>query len=380
MLYGYFVYHFSPHFLDIICFIEINTVKLIVASIILFRLHKFATTTIWTSPRQAVRKLVSAVVTNLRHFIHYFLNCSLVFKVLLSYPAYYVFKTACAKQLINSKQPSAEAFIGRENNSCKWEECEVPLSIRDLTIGVMVGLVIGLVLGYAITGPNNSKLEQQIDQLESRVIDLQDQLESKDNQISDLQSQIEDKNTQINSLQYQIADLQSEIEDLQNQLTSKDNQILELQNQLADKETEISDLHNQISILQDQLDELQSQLRILNAPVSSFTTINDLKITIATHKHVYSYKEPVSGNVTVYYLNGTAFKGSFIIYIECLGDGSGGTSSFPVEGYGEFHVKSPAFMYGPGKYQIGISTLFDAEGFIIENRINLFPYVEVEAK
>ena len=34
MLYGYFVYpfSFSPHFFDIICFIEINTVKLIVVS------------------------------------------------------------------------------------------------------------------------------------------------------------------------------------------------------------------------------------------------------------------------------------------------------------------------------------------------------------
>ena len=203
-------------------------------------------------------------------------------------------------------------------------ECEVPLSIRDLTIGVMVGLVIGLVLGYAITRPNNSKLEQQIDQLESRVKDLQDQLESKDNQISDLQSQF--------------------------------------------------------SILQDQVDELQSQLKLLNAPVSSFTTINDLKITIATHKHVYSYKEPVSGNVTVYYLNGTAFKGSFVIYIELLGDGMTSGMTFPVEGYGEFHVKTPTFRFGPGKYRIGILVLYDAEGFIIENRINLFPYVEVEAK
>ena len=256
----------------------------------------------------------------------------------------------------------------------------MPLSIRDLTIGVMVGLVIGLVLGYAITGPNNSKLEQQIDQLESRVIDLQDQLESKDNQISDLQSQIEDKNTQINTLQDQMADLQSQIGELQNQLTSKNNQILELQNQLADKETEISDLQSQISILQDQVDELQSQLKLLNAPVSSFTTINDLKITIATHKHVYSYKEPVSGNVTVYYLNGTAFKGSFVIYIELLGDGMTSGMTFPVEGYGEFHVKTPTFRFGPGKYRIGILVLYDAEGFIIENRINLFPYVEVEAK
>ena len=202
----------------------------------------------------------------------------------------------------------------------------------------MAGLVIGLILGYAITGSNTSKLEQQIGQLEERV------------------------------------------KDLRNQLTSKDNRILGLQNQLADKETEISDLHNQISILQDQLDELQSQLRILNAPVSSFTTINDLEITITTHKNIYSYKEPISGNVTVYHLNGTAFKGSFSIYIERLEDGMSTTSDFPVEGYGEFHVKSPAFRYGPGKYRIGIAGLLDAEGFIVENRINLFPYVEVEAK
>jgi len=210
--------------------------------------------------------------------------------------------------------------------------------MKNIAIGFIAGLVIGLIFGYAITGSNTSKLEQQIGQLEEQV------------------------------------------KDLQNQLTSKDNQNLELQNQLADKETEISDLQSQISILQNQLGELQSQLKLLNAPVSNFTTINDLKITIATHKNVYSYKEPISGNVTVYYLNGTAFKGRFVIYIERLEDGMSTTSDFPVEGYGEFHVKSPAFRYGPGKYRIGISVLYDAEGFIIAHSLDLFPYVEVEAK
>ena len=217
--------------------------------------------------------------------------------------------------------------------------------MKNIKIGFIVGLVIGIILGCAITGSNTSKLEQQISQLEEQV------------------------------------------KDLQNQLTSKDNQILELQNQLTDKETEISNLQNQISILKSQLaektkqlDELQSQLKILNAPISNFTTINDLKITITTHKHIYSYKEPISGNVTVYYLNGTAFKGTFVIYIERLERGSLQGMTFPVEGYGEFHVKSPAFMYGPGKYRIGILALYDAEGFVIAHGPDYFPYVEVEAK
>jgi len=88
----------------------------------------------------------------------------------------------------------------------------------------------------------------------------------------------------------------------------------------------------------------------------------------------------ISGNVTVHHLNGTAFKGSFSIRIKCLEDGTASGWTFPVEGYDEFHVKSPAFMCGSEKYQIGISALFDAEGLIIESGINLFPYVEVEAK
>jgi len=216
---------------------------------------------------------------------------------------------------------------------------------RSLTAGVIIGLVIGLILGYAITGSNTSKLEQQIGQLEEQV------------------------------------------KDLQNQLTSKYNQILELQNQLADKETEISNLQNQISILKSQLaekikqiDELQSQLKILNAPISNFTTINDLEITITTHKHVYIYKEPISGNVTIYYINGTAFKGSFSIYIERLEGGMVSGHTFPVDGYGEFYVKTPAFSYGPGKYRIGILVLYDAEGFVIAHSRDYFPYVKVEAK
>jgi hypothetical protein len=131
-----------------------------------------------------------------------------------------------------------------------------------------------------------------------------------------------------------------------------------------------------------QYEDLLFHFNLLNNPASNFTTVNDLNITLAVHHTTYYYKDPVSGNVTITYLNGTAFKGIFVIYVLPQFGRHGMTtySGLEINVFTEFYISSPVFLYGPGNYTIGISNLYTADGYMIESRWAIFPSVTVEAK
>jgi len=226
---------------------------------------------------------------------------------------------------------------------------------RVLVVALFIGLVIGFGIGYVVAPQG-----VDITELEQRVSDLEGQINGKNNQIATLQSQLSEKDELIS--------------EQQSQLTQKDNQIQGLQEQ-------ISDLNQSYQELQEDYEKLLNDYKMLNAPVSNFTSVGDLDFTIATHQRIYSYNDPISGNTTIYYHNGTAFKGTFSIYIEQLGGPMGSGWTFYVDGRGEFYKGSPAFLYGPGTYQIGLSVLYDSEGYMIatSNEIGHI-YVTVEAK
>ena len=220
---------------------------------------------------------------------------------------------------------------------------------------LFIGIVIGLGIDYVV-----APQDVDIAELEQRI--------------SDLEGQITDKNDQITTLQAQLSDKDELISEQQSQLTQKDGQVQGLQEQ-------ISALNQSYQELQIVYEELLNDYKILNAPISNFTSLGDLDFTIATHQSIYSYKDPISGNVTIYYHNGTAFKGTFLIYINQLGGSMSSGYNTYVDGYGEFYVKSPAFLPGPGIYQIGLALLYDSEGYIIVSGEEIrHIYVTVEAK
>ncbi len=119
----------------------------------------------------------------------------------------------------------------------------------------------------------------------------------------------------------------------------------------------------------------------IHKPVSNFTTVKDLNITLTIDRTIYYYKDSVSGNVTITYLNGTAFRGEFILYIRHLTkELMSTTAGIAIDGFTKFYLSPPVFQFGPGNYTIGISSLSTADGYIIESRWQVFPSVQVEAK
>ena len=229
---------------------------------------------------------------------------------------------------------------------------------KALVVALFTGLVIGLAIGYAFF---------EVMPQEGYWVSLQglqDRIAELEQQISDLDN---DRIEQITALL--------------SQLNEKDDQVQELQEQVDDLIAQIANLNQSYQELQADYEDLLNDYNMLNAPISNFTSVGDLDFTIATHQHIYSYKDPFSGNVTIYYHNGTAFKGTFSIAIKQVGGPGGSGWSSEVNGYGDFYVKPPAFLYGPGTYRIGLCTLWDSEGYMIatSNEIGHI-YVTVEAK
>jgi len=190
--------------------------------------------------------------------------------------------------------------------------------------------------------------------------------------------------------QAQISDLKSDVSNLQSELsilTTNYNNLNTTYNDLAVNYSElVSDYENLSEIyveLSQQYEDLLFHYNLINGPASNFTTIKDLQITFTTSRTTYFYEDPVSGNATIKYLNGTAFRGSFSIIIAFIGGGSLSVGErFHLEnGFAEFSYGPPAFIYGPGTYLIKLAWIYTGDGFIVAdpNTAGL-PEVQVEAK
>jgi len=80
-------------------------------------------------------------------------------------------------------------------------------------------------------------------------------------------------------------------------------------------------------------------------PTSSFTSINDLEITLTTEKTIYNYTEPIRGTVTIYYKTGEPFKGTvqFSLKMDYFGSTSGYDHS--INGERNYQIGPPAFRH-----------------------------------
>jgi type II secretory pathway pseudopilin PulG len=148
-------------------------------------------------------------------------------------------------------------------------------------------------------------------------------------------------------------------------------------------ETEIRALQDQVVQGNNQIQSLQQEVNSLNQSYIALQhkfedlLFHDLNITLVLQRSTYFYKdsEPVFGWVTITYLNGTAFRGAFTIYIRGI-EGNTTTGSILIDGTQIFILSWPVFRFGPGPYTIGIGSLSTADGYIF--RWQVFPSVQVE--
>ena len=134
----------------------------------------------------------------------------------------------------------------------------------------------------------------------------------------------------IMSLQSSVSELESET----SALTSNYNNLNTTYNQLIANYNYLNESYVELS---QQYQDLLFHYNLLNKPASNFTTLKELQITLTTHQTTYYYKDPVSGNVTITYLNGTPFEGEFSLSIFVVNGGGVSGILFNIRnGFAEF--------------------------------------------
>jgi len=182
---------------------------------------------------------------------------------------------------------------------------------------------------------------------------------------------------QIMTLQSSVSELESET----SALTNNYNDLNAMYGQLRDSYDSLNATY--VEMLQ-QYKDLLFHYNLINGPASNFTTIEDLQITFTTHRTTYYYKDPISGNVTITYLNGTAL-GKFGIRIQPEFGGYGAIETgaiYDVNGYGEFLLEPlHSFHYGPGIYTIYLGRIHTLDDYVVAVGHELDgTAVQVEAK
>ena len=220
-------------------------------------------------------------------------------------------------------------------------------------------------------------------------------------------SQHSHSDSEFNSVQSQVTDLQTELIALENihqnyvsehsyldsEYSALQSQSDDLENQIMDLQTQVTDIQNQLNEktqdyieLQQDYDDLLSDYTLINGPASTFDTIDDLEITLITDRTIYDYTDSLSGNVSIYYVNGTAFEGTFKIGIDAEFGTAGGVTigtDFDVNGDGDFIVNPPnSFKYGPGTYSVYLVIIENLDGYIVASGHELSDNIRVlvEAK
>jgi len=216
-----------------------------------------------------------------------------------------------------------------------------------------VSLVAGAGLGYSISLPQIMTLQSSVSELE-----LETSASTNDyNNLNTTYNQLRDSYDSLNATYYE--------------LTS------ELSTLIAD----YSYLNESYVELSQQYEDLLFHYNLINGPASNFTTIKDLQITFTTDRTTYYYKDPLSGNVTMAYLNGTLFEGSFDLFVTLIGGGRSGARFNIRNGFADFTYGPPAFIYGPGTYSVKIGWIFTIDDFVVADPNDAgLPEVLVEAK
>jgi hypothetical protein len=184
---------------------------------------------------------------------------------------------------------------------------------------------------------------------------------------------------QVSGLECNVSNLQSEI----STLTANYNSLNSSYNELFSDHKNLNESNVELLL---QYKDLLFHYNLINGPASNFTTIQDLQITLTLHRTTYYYKDPISGNVTITYLNGTPFEGSFYFSIFFVG-GDGFSSHTPfnmVNGFKNVSYGPPAFVSGPGTYIVQITAIYTIDGFAVvappAPTYAGLPKVQIEAK
>ncbi len=116
-----------------------------------------------------------------------------------------------------------------------------------------------------------------------------------------------------------------------------------------------------------------------NDPNNRVTTLKDLIIKFTVYRTVYNYTDDIRGEVKIYYMDGTPFRGGFQIEVEGTSTGSIGPW-LQIAGMTIWERQYPVFRDGPGTYKIYMVQLTTWNGYNIQDGAIEDTVIQLEAK
>jgi hypothetical protein len=232
---------------------------------------------------------------------------------------------------------------------------------------LILGIITGAISVYFIT---SSDLLRKTSEYENQINTLTFERNELLNYTTSLEQSIESYESQVSSLlehnrfyENQNSNLESIVYGYQYHTELYKNALDRAKEKIVEINVSYMDVLDNYTILFDDYKQLLKEYNTLVNPVYKSISINELNITLYVHKDLYQVKDHVYGNITITYVNGTGFNGSYGIWVDILEKGwiQAGWASPITNGFSEFEIGYPTFLHGSGDYRIRLAELYDEE-------------------
>ncbi len=248
----------------------------------------------------------------------------------------------------------------------------------------LVTLLVGLMLGYQVndvlSSGKISSLQETIDDQSATVTALEQQVAVLQGNYTKIQDDLA-RVTEVYEILQNDAVLRSiydelleDYEDATQELNDSTDRVSELEDQVGDLEYQVSELEEDYDALQESYFKLWNEYNNIRVLSWTYFVVNGLEVNLTTTKLVYETNTNIEGSISIHYINGDPFNGTFVLRVwsDVLSVGSS-SSEKQIYGEAEYVFNNP-FMFGAGSYVLRASIIKDAEGNVVAGSTQLKDY------
>jgi uncharacterized membrane-anchored protein YhcB (DUF1043 family) len=238
-----------------------------------------------------------------------------------------------------------------------------------ISIALIAGLILGYTINNVLTRPKINELDEKtqvLEELQQNYAKLQSNYNELDENFDSLNDEFESlKATSIPLSEYNS--LLNDYQALEEETETLNSEVNQLQDELFNTNLAKNELQTEYT----RLLEEYNKIRVLSW---TFFIIEGLEVNLTTVKNEYVSIEDITGDMSIYYLNGEPFTGSFslILWSDYYDQGRGSVS-FQINGETEYVFDDP-FMQRTGSYYLRVREIKDEQGNIIASYSDLLDY------
>ena len=248
-----------------------------------------------------------------------------------------------------------------------------------LIVAIILGLVLGFGMNNLITSPQISNLSTQFEEMQSELEEIQSQyadLSTSHTKLTQDYESLQGQFDELSATSVTLADyneLRDDYDELMDENQEMDSQI----DQLWDT---INSQTEQMNAIKDKYDNLLERYNKIRIPKSVSMIIYNMDVNLTVDKTTHGQLDPIRGTISIYYLNGTKFRGSveFRIQSDLFGIGKSDFPAVTFRGEEDYSLNN-AFVADQGKYHLGLSKIINKKGRTLAD-LNELKYYTIQVE